>query len=178
MALRTRWGPSVSLRSPRPLTRQAARPLPAEWRTTRIAVRMEATKQEEAPSTRPREEEEEEAAGIQRASLSSSELGERAPRLLASAKERWEAMHLQQQASLVALGLVAAVALPKVLTLAVLGVERILIGGLLVAEEALLELFYRGGILLGAAAAVGVSLYAFYAFAGPKGGGSGGSGKS
>jgi hypothetical protein len=63
-----------------------------------------------------------------------------------------------------------------VLTLVVLGAERVLIGGLLALEEVLLEIAYRGGIALGAAAAVCVVLYAAYAFLAPRPGGGGGGG--
>lgn len=64
------------------------------------------------------------------------------------------------------------------LTLFVLGAERALIGSLLAAEEVMLQLFYKGGIVVGAVGAVAVVLYALYAFALPKKGGGGGGGKS
>lgn len=61
------------------------------------------------------------------------------------------------------------------LTFAVLGAERVLIGGLLATEEALLALLLRGGAFVGALAALAAALYvAYFAFSG--GGGSGGSG--
>lgn len=46
------------------------------------------------------------------------------------------------------MGLVLLAALPKVLTVLVLVLERFLIGGLLALEEVLLELLLRGGALV------------------------------
>jgi hypothetical protein len=53
-----------------------------------------------------------------------------------------------QRAYAVVAGLAALALTPKLLTLAVLGVERVIIGGLLVVEEALLELLFRGGAVV------------------------------
>ena len=47
-----------------------------------------------------------------------------------------------------AVGLLVLAALPKVLTLLVLGLERILIGGLLAVEEVLLEVLFRSGAVV------------------------------
>jgi hypothetical protein len=48
----------------------------------------------------------------------------------------------------VVLGLVLLAALPKVLVLVVLLLERVLIGGLLALEEVLLQLLLKGGALV------------------------------
>lgn len=58
--------------------------------------------------------------------------------------------------------------LPRILTLLVLGLERVIIGGLLAAEEALLELLFRGGALVGAIGAIGLLLAGIYLFLVPR----------
>lgn len=63
-------------------------------------------------------------------------------------QSKWEALDTPQKAYAVVVGIAALALTPKLLTLAVLGVERVIIGGLLVVEEALLELLFRGGAVV------------------------------
>lgn len=63
-------------------------------------------------------------------------------------QSKWEGLDTPQKAYAVVVGLAALAVTPRLLTLAVLGVERVIIGGLLVVEEALLELLFRGGALV------------------------------
>jgi hypothetical protein len=63
-------------------------------------------------------------------------------------QQRWEGLDTAQKAYTVAVGLLVLAALPKVLTLLVLGLERILIGGLLAVEEVLLEVLFRSGAVV------------------------------
>lgn len=83
---------------------------------------------------------------------------------LAWLQDRWQQLDLPQKAYTVAAGSVLLVALPKVLVLLVLLLERVLIGGLLALEEVLLQLLLKGGALLGvlgAVALVGAGVYVF-----------------
>uniref|UniRef100_A0A383VM61 Uncharacterized protein n=1 Tax=Tetradesmus obliquus TaxID=3088 RepID=A0A383VM61_TETOB len=83
---------------------------------------------------------------------------------LAWLQEKWQQLDLPQKAYTVVAGLVLLVALPKVLVLLVLLLERVLIGGLLALEEVLLQLLLKGGALLGvlgAVALVGAGVYVF-----------------
>jgi hypothetical protein len=57
-------------------------------------------------------------------------------------------LDLTQKIYTVVLGLVLLAALPKVLMLVVLMLERVLIGGLLALEEVLLQLLLKGGALV------------------------------
>jgi hypothetical protein len=57
-------------------------------------------------------------------------------------------LDLPQKIYTVVLGLVLLAALPKVLMLVVLMLERVLIGGLLALEEVLLQLLLKGGALV------------------------------
>lgn len=68
--------------------------------------------------------------------------------LLSWLQQRWEQLDVPQRAYTVIVGLVLLAALPKVLTVLVLVLERFLIGGLLALEEVLLELLLRGGALV------------------------------
>jgi hypothetical protein len=63
-------------------------------------------------------------------------------------QSKWDDLDTPQKAYAVIVGLSALVALPKVLTLVVLGVERVIIGGLLAVEEVLLELLFKAGALV------------------------------
>lgn len=63
-------------------------------------------------------------------------------------QQKWEALDAAQKGYTVAVGLLVLLALPKALTLLVLGLERVLIGGLLAVEEVLLELVFRGGAVV------------------------------
>jgi hypothetical protein len=63
-------------------------------------------------------------------------------------RERWQQLDLPQKAYTVVLGVVLLAALPKVVTLLVLLLERVLIGGLLALEEVLLQLLLKGGALV------------------------------
>jgi hypothetical protein len=63
-------------------------------------------------------------------------------------QSKWADLDTPQKAYAVVVGLAALVALPRVLTLVVLGVERVIIGGLLAAEEVLLELLFKAGALV------------------------------
>lgn len=80
----------------------------------------------------------------QQPSLSSSA----SPVWVQQLQSKWQALDTPQKAYAVVVGLAALALTPKLLTLAVLGVERVIIGGLLVVEEALLELLFRGGAVV------------------------------
>jgi hypothetical protein len=56
----------------------------------------------------------------------------------------------------------------QVLTLVILGAERVLIAGLLAAEEVILELLVKGGVLAGVVGAVAVAAYVAWSFAGKR----------
>ncbi|KAF6259197.1 hypothetical protein COO60DRAFT_1638544 [Scenedesmus sp. NREL 46B-D3] len=80
-------------------------------------------------------------------------------------QEQWQQLDVPQKAYTVVLGLVLVFALPKVLTLLVLLLERVLLGGLLALEEMLLQLLLKGGALLGAVGAVALLGAGVYLFA-------------
>lgn len=70
------------------------------------------------------------------------------PVWLQQLQQKWEGLDAPQKGYAVVVGVLAAAALPKVVTLLVLGLERILIGGLLAVEEVLLQVLFKGGALV------------------------------
>lgn len=81
-------------------------------------------------------------------SSSSNDAADSTPEWVQQLQSKWDDLDTPQKAYAVVVGLAALVALPRVLTLAVLGVERVIIGGLLAAEEVLLELLFKAGALV------------------------------
>jgi hypothetical protein len=71
-------------------------------------------------------------------------------------KQKWEDLDTPQKGYAVVVGLLTLAALPRVLTLLVLGLERILIGGLLAVEEVLLQVLFKGGALVSELRRLGV----------------------
>jgi len=63
-------------------------------------------------------------------------------------QRKWEQLDTPQKCYAVVVSIAVLGVLPRILTLLVLGLERVIIGGLLAAEEALLELLFRGGALV------------------------------
>lgn len=63
-------------------------------------------------------------------------------------QRKWEQLDTPQKCYAVVVCIAVLGVLPRILTLLVLGLERVIIGGLLAAEEALLELLFRGGALV------------------------------
>lgn len=62
--------------------------------------------------------------------------------------QQWQRLDLAQRAYTVIVGVVVLAALPKLITLLVLMLERVFIGSLLSLEELLLNLLLRGGALV------------------------------
>jgi hypothetical protein len=76
------------------------------------------------------------------------EAADSTPVWLQQLQEKWEGLDTPQKGYAVTVGVLAVAALPKVVTLLVLGLERILIGGLLAIEEVLLQVLFKGGALV------------------------------
>jgi len=81
---------------------------------------------------------------------------------------------MQQRAATVLAGAAVLFLLPKIVTLVIIGGERVLIGSLLAVEEVLVQLLFKGGVLAGLVGAVGVAAYVVWSFAGKKASGGGG----
>lgn len=78
--------------------------------------------------------------------------GHTAPGWQQQLAQRWEASTDPQRGYAVVVALLALAALPRVLTIAVLLLERVVVGALLATEELLLELLLKGGALVRAGA--------------------------
>lgn len=68
--------------------------------------------------------------------------------ILQQIQQQWNRLDTPQKGYTVVAGLVLLTLLPQVITLLVLLVERVLIGGLLAVEEVLLQLLIRGGAVV------------------------------
>jgi hypothetical protein len=95
---------------------------------------------------------------------------QRLERIVAGARERWQQLDTTQRFGALATSAVLLIAIPKVLTLIVLAGERVFIGSLLAAEELILALALKLGVIGGAVVAFAAIAYTAYVFVVPRGG--------
>eukprot|EP00877_Chromochloris_zofingiensis_P008448 jgi/Chrzof1/3857/Cz13g11110.t1 len=87
-----------------------------------------------------------------------------ATRWLQAQYSRWLQLTSPQKAYTIVLGVILAVALPRLLVLLFVLLERMLVGSLLATEEVLLSLLWKGIIVLFAVVAVALVVYGVYVF--------------
>lgn len=113
-------------------------------RPRRATIQPSASQDNKQPDTKPPPAAQQQQPDLRRAQKTESPT----PLWAQQLQQRWEGLDTAQKAYTVAVGLLVLAALPKVLTLLVLGLERILIGGLLAVEEVLLEVLFRSGAVV------------------------------
>lgn len=66
--------------------------------------------------------------------------------MLQQIQQQWDLLNWQQRGYAVVLGVVLLAVLPQLLAFGILLLERVLVGGLLAFEEAMVALLFKGGI--------------------------------